>query len=825
MTRARSFVCLAAVLIASCIAQAQSPDQDFSIVALPDTQNYAATNPAIFNAQTQWIVQNAGALNIKLVLHEGDIVNGGGDPTQWKAADAAMKILDQAQIPYVAVIGNHDYDHADPKGRTASTVHFNQYFGPSRYANSTFYQGSYQSGSNENFYSVFTINGQQLLVMALEVYPRDSVLDWANAILDANPDMEVIILTHSYMYSDDTRVGACDKGGKKDLAVPNDNDGEDMWNKLVRKHANISLVLSGHIVWNKGIGRRVDLGDNGNLVNEMLADFQNYAGGGDGYLRVLTFHPATNSIDVQTYSPWLNKSLTDAPNQFTLKWHADGNMTGTPSLVEGRVRGKDCSVISSAAISADDASAQSDANGILSFTTMAGSPMVSVAASGWISQTMQVAAPQGAGAQVEFFLDPAGKIAGTVKDSGGIPISGSTVTISGTGDPITLTSDQNGAFATEWIAAGTYTVSAQTSDGQQASASVTVTTGQTLNVDLMIASSSPGHTLISGVIISAIDGRALSGATVTAGSKITTADTSGKYSFADIAPGTYTVTATKSGWGKQSTTVTLTDGGSATANIQLATSGRISGTVKRTDGSAAAGVTVTFIGGVIASSTSVTTSSSGSFNSSWIPVGDYQVTATDPTNSATASVTIAAGDLKSVPLTLGNATPPPPPPPDDGTVSLTGRIVSVIDGRVLSGATVTLGNQSTTTNTQGVYTFTGLAETTYTVTATKSGWGRQSMSVSLGSGANTAPDLNLATSGRITGKVTASGSAASGVTITFTGGVINNTTSVTTRSDGTYVSGWIPVGNYAVTASRNGVTRSGTASVTAGGNMVVNFAY
>jgi hypothetical protein len=156
---------------------------------------------------------------------------------------------------------------------------------------------------------------------------------------------------------------------------------------------------------------------------------------------------------------------------------------------------------------------------------------------------------------------------------------------------------------------------------------------------------------------------------------------------------------------------------------------------------------------------------------------------------------------------------------------VTGRIISAIDGRALSGATVTLANQSTTTNTQGVYTFTGLAETTYTVTAAKSGWGHQSMSVSLGSGANTAPDLKLATSGRISGKVTASGSAASGVTVTFTGGVINNTTSVTTRSDGTYISGWIPVGNYAVTASRNGVTRSGTAAVTAGGNMVVNFAY
>jgi len=285
--------------------------QDFTIVALPDTQHYSASYPQIFNAQTQWIKDNASALNIKLVLGEGDIVNGGGDLGQWQNADVAMRTLNGV-VDYMSAIGNHDYDHNDPPGRTASTDNFNSYFGPNRYAGQPWYRGSFAPGSNENFYGVFTISGKTFLVIALEVFPRAAVLDWANSVVAANPDKEVIVLTHGYEYSDDTRIGRCDEWNNVVLKLPNDNDGDAMWNKFVRKHSNIAMVLSGHVTALDGTGRRADLGDNGNLVNQVLADFQNYANGGNGYLRILTFHPATNSIDVSTYSPWLNRSLTDA---------------------------------------------------------------------------------------------------------------------------------------------------------------------------------------------------------------------------------------------------------------------------------------------------------------------------------------------------------------------------------------------------------------------------------------------------------------------------------------------------------------------------------
>jgi len=62
----------------------------------------------VFTAQTQWIVANKNLLNIKYVLHLGDITNNNYDE-QWEHARASFKILDDANMPYAFVPGNHDY--------------------------------------------------------------------------------------------------------------------------------------------------------------------------------------------------------------------------------------------------------------------------------------------------------------------------------------------------------------------------------------------------------------------------------------------------------------------------------------------------------------------------------------------------------------------------------------------------------------------------------------------------------------------------------------------------------------------------------------------
>jgi hypothetical protein len=198
---------LSLLLVFAITSQAQVPD--FSIVVLPDTQNEAQFFPQVLNSEIQWIVTNQTALNIQAVLGEGDIVNDGAATAQQQNADAAVRLLDSAEIPYLLAIGNHDYDAANPKA-SRSVTGFNQWFGPARYASKPYYKGNFPTGSNENFYGVISIGGKSFLLMALEYYPRAAAMSWASSILQANPDKEAIIVTHNYEFVDGTRESRCD---------------------------------------------------------------------------------------------------------------------------------------------------------------------------------------------------------------------------------------------------------------------------------------------------------------------------------------------------------------------------------------------------------------------------------------------------------------------------------------------------------------------------------------------------------------------------------------------------------------------------------------
>src|SRR6185437_11090288 len=96
---------LAAVLLllrGFCAAQSG----DFTIIALPDTQNESQFFPGALSAQTQWIASHRHELNIQMVLGEGDIVNDFSSLGQQQNAYRAFRILDNAFLPYLLAIGN-----------------------------------------------------------------------------------------------------------------------------------------------------------------------------------------------------------------------------------------------------------------------------------------------------------------------------------------------------------------------------------------------------------------------------------------------------------------------------------------------------------------------------------------------------------------------------------------------------------------------------------------------------------------------------------------------------------------------------------------------
>jgi hypothetical protein len=115
--------------------------ENFTIIALPDTQFYAANingvGSNIFSNQTQWVTNNVESLKIAFVTHEGDIVDNGGNAAQWKTAAESMHYLDAGNVPWEVLPGNHEFLN-DP-----SLVNYNTYFGYGNFSSRSWYGGAY----------------------------------------------------------------------------------------------------------------------------------------------------------------------------------------------------------------------------------------------------------------------------------------------------------------------------------------------------------------------------------------------------------------------------------------------------------------------------------------------------------------------------------------------------------------------------------------------------------------------------------------------------------------------------------------------------------
>jgi len=289
----------------------------FNIVVLPDTQGYNSYFPKIFLSQTKWIESNSHKLNIKVILGLGDIVDNGSNQIYWKNASSAVEIINKINLPYLQCIGNHDYDSANPSLR--STLNFNKNFGKRHYSKLSWFNGNtYENDKYENCYFTYNILNQEYLFMTLEFFPRQEVIEWANKIASENYDKMVIITTHAYLFSNGEKYNDTFLWSPKSYGLNDYSDGEKIWNNFLKINKNITLILCGHVI--DGYSYRSDLGDNGNIVNQILSDYQGEPLGGSGYLRLIKFYPSLKKIKVSSYSPYENKDKDDNKNKFELNY-------------------------------------------------------------------------------------------------------------------------------------------------------------------------------------------------------------------------------------------------------------------------------------------------------------------------------------------------------------------------------------------------------------------------------------------------------------------------------------------------------------------------
>ncbi|WP_428262294.1 DNRLRE domain-containing protein [Haliangium sp.] len=311
----------------------------WTLVMVPDTQHYVddVDNVDDFVTQMQWIVDHIETHGIAFVSHIGDVVQHGDRVVEWDRAESAMGILD-GHVPYAVAIGDHDY--VDEERRASGAPEYLARFGPSRYAGRPWYGGA--SPDHKSHYQLFSAGGRTFLHLALEwevpgsVSDPSSAMGWAASIMDAYPKTPTIISTHSYVWDQPGEKGRTN-GIEED-----DGDGasgEQIWTELVATRPQVFMLLNGN--FHKGTSQydptnpshdpagasfdgeyhQVSTNLYGLPVYEMLANFQDYPNGGDGWIRLIEFAEGAGAggqdrISVETYSTTHDEFQIDSVSRF-----------------------------------------------------------------------------------------------------------------------------------------------------------------------------------------------------------------------------------------------------------------------------------------------------------------------------------------------------------------------------------------------------------------------------------------------------------------------------------------------------------------------------
>ena len=398
------------------------------------------------------------------------------------------------------------------------------------------------------------------------------------------------------------------------------------------------------------------------------------------------------------------------------------------------------------------------------------------------------------------------------------PLGGVTVHLSGMSESLTST-DAVGQFAFANLRAGSYTVAISDFGAVQfprTGQSVTIAVGESKVVSF--DGTYPRTASISGRV--SIENAALAGivVTLTGFGETATArsDGNGEYSFGQLRAGTYNIAIssfdpTDVTFSETSGSVQVAVGESKVRDFdgfyvrESTIKGRVS-----IEGNGLAGVTVSLRG--MGSDYGQTTDAGGQYSFSRLRAGEYHLALsgydTDEYGFSTISATVRVehGRTANVPF--------------DGSLLRTSSIMGQVsvEGEGLSGVTVSLSgegeNQSTITNNSGQYAFSDLPAGNFQVGI--SGYdtddysfeiSTKNVALALGETATVPFEGILLKTAVIMGLVRVGGAGLRGVTVTLTGGDLDEPIATTTDSSGQFMFGGLAAGNYSVIISGYDTTR------------------
>src|SRR5690625_2282213 len=255
-------------------------DFDYNFVWLADTQFYTESFPWHYENQVNWIAENKDEFNIEYVFHSGDIVNSWNKIFQWEFADEYMKVLEDADVPYGILAGNHDVELPN-----LGYQNYYEYFGEDRFKDQPYYGGSFQN--NRGHYDLISVQGVDFIMVHMGWQPQEDGIAWMNDVLQEHPNRIAILNFHQYL----------DMNGITDM-------GQTIFDEVVVPNPNVQVVIGGHHLGSNVTTQEVEDEDGSQrVIYELLGNFQGESEGGLGYLNMMSMDIDSNSMYVTSYSP------------------------------------------------------------------------------------------------------------------------------------------------------------------------------------------------------------------------------------------------------------------------------------------------------------------------------------------------------------------------------------------------------------------------------------------------------------------------------------------------------------------------------------------
>ena len=207
-------------------------------------------------------------------------------------------------VPYGVACGNHDL--TDGKKKSYTSRKFVDYYGPHKFKTYPWYGGASPSGFSS--YQTFSGGGYKFLALEVTVAAPKEEIEWAKKVMADHPDLPVILTTHQ-MLNPKGQLGKGTAASGPDRQTP-----AHVWEQLIEPSLQIFLVICGHYHGEAYITKKTKAVQ---PVHVVLQDYQNDPHGGDGWLRIFTFRPDENKVDVQTFSPTLKEYRTAPSSQFS----------------------------------------------------------------------------------------------------------------------------------------------------------------------------------------------------------------------------------------------------------------------------------------------------------------------------------------------------------------------------------------------------------------------------------------------------------------------------------------------------------------------------